>query len=67
MVGQAKCRTTQIQPKAIGGSIFGFFKNFDTCRPEVGGDVIFGVAEDWVGMDVRATFDESGLNSGLII
>ena len=30
-------------------------------------DVISGVALDYVGMDARATLDESGLNSGRII
>ena len=30
-------------------------------------DVISGVALDYVGMDARATFGESGLNSGRII
>ena len=34
---------------------------------EVAGDVIYGVAVDYVGMDVRATFGESGLDSGRII
>ena len=34
---------------------------------EVAGDVISGVAVDHVSMDVRATFGESGLNSGRII
>ena len=31
------------------------------------GDVISDVAVDWVGMDVPATFGDSGLNSGRII
>ena len=30
-------------------------------------DVISGVAVDYVNMDVRATFGESGLNGGRII
>ena len=39
----------------------------DNCRSEVAGDVISGVAVDYVGMDVRATFGESGLkNDGII-
>ena len=38
--------------------------NFDKCLSEVVGDIIFGVAADYVGMDVRATFGESALNSG---
>ena len=65
-MGQAKCNTTKIRPKAVGGAIFGRFSNFDKCRSEVAGDVISGVAVDKVGMDVRATFGESGLNSGRI-
>ena len=40
---------------------------FDQSRSEVAGDVISGVAEEYVGMDVGATFGESGLNSGRII
>ena len=55
----------------IGGSIFGHFSNFDKCRLEAAGDVISGVAVDsvgmYVGIDVRATFGESGSNSGRII
>ena len=42
------------------------FANFDKCRSEVPSDVISGVAVYYVGMDVRATFGESGLNSGRI-
>ena len=34
---------------------------------EVASDVISGVATDYVGIDVRATFGESALNSGQII
>ena len=33
-------------------------------RSEVAGDVISCVAVGYVGLDVRATFGESGLNSG---
>ena len=36
-------------------------------RSEVAGDVISGVAVEYVVMDVRATFGESALNSGRII
>ena len=36
-------------------------------RPKVAGDVIAGVAADKVGMDVRANFGESTLDSGRII
>ena len=61
--GQAKRRATQIRPKAVGSDIFGRFSNFDKCRLEVDGDVISGVAVEYVGVDVRATFGESGLNT----
>ena len=64
---QAKRRATKIRPKAIGSGIFGRFPNFDKCRSEVAGDVMSGVAVHYVGMDVRSTFGESGLNSGRII
>ena len=43
---------------------FGCFPNFDKCLSEVAGDVISGVAVELVGMDVRMTCGESGLNSG---
>ena len=43
--------------------MFGRFPHFDKCRSEVAAEVILGVAEDYVWMDVRATFGESGLNS----
>ena len=46
LVGQVKCHTTKIQPKAVGSSIFGRFLNFDKCRSEVASDVISGVASD---------------------
>ena len=40
-------RVTEIQPKAVRGSIFGrFISNFDKCKPEVAGDVIAGVSID---------------------
>ena len=64
---QAKRRATNIRPNAVAGGIFGRFVNFDKCRSEVAGDVISGLAVDYVGTDVRATFGESGLNSGRII
>ena len=66
-MGQAKRRATNIQPKAVGSDIFGYFPNFDKCRSEVAGDVMSGVAVDHVGVDVRSTIGESGLNSGRII
>ena len=55
------------KPKALGGGIFGRFLNIDKCRSEVAGDVISHVALDYFGMDVRATFGESGVNSDWII
>ena len=64
---QAKRRATKIRPKTIGSGIFGRVPNLDKCRSEVADDVISGVTVDYVGMDVRATFGESGLNSGRII
>ena len=66
LVGQAKRRADQIRPKAVVGGIFnGFLRgNF---RPQVANDVISGVDVDCVGMDVSATFGESGLNRGRII
>ena len=57
--GQAKRHATKIRPKAVAGDIFGHFANFDKCRLEAAGDVTFGTAEDYVDMDVRATFGES--------
>ena len=60
LVRQAKRRATKIRAKGVVGSIFGRFANFDKCRWEVAGDVISGVAVDYIGMNVRATFVESG-------
>ena len=65
--GQVKRRTTNILYKAVGSGIFGRFPNEDNSRSEVADDVISGVALDCVGVDVRATFGESRLNSGRII
>ena len=64
--GRIKRRATKIQPKAVGSGIFGRYPNFDQYRSEVAGDVISGVAIDYVGVDVlvRATFGEIGLNNG---
>ena len=67
LVGQGKRRATKSRPKAVGSGIFGRSANFNKCRSEIAGDVIAGVAIDLVGLDVRATFGESGLNSGRII
>ena len=41
--------------------------NFDKCRPEEAGDVMSGVALDYVGTDVRASFSGPRLNNGRII
>ena len=66
-MGQAKRSDTKIRPKAVGSGIFSRVANFDKSRLKEAGDVISDVAVDCVGMDVRATFDEYGLNSGRII
>ena len=42
---------------------FRFFLNFDTCQPEVVRDVIHGMVDQDVGMDVRANFGDSMLKS----
>ena len=36
----------------------GPFSNFDKCRPEVAGDVIYGAALVNIGVDVNAKFDD---------
>ena len=59
LVGQAKRRATTMRPKAGR-----FFSNFEKCRPEVAGEVITGVAVDYVSMDVRVEFGDSTLNTG---
>ena len=41
------------------------FLNFDKCRPEAAGDVISGMALDYVGVDVRATFGDYKLNQSI--
>ena len=46
------------------------FSNFDKCRSEVAGDVMSGVAVQYVGgMDVCSTFGESNSdrNTGLFV
>ena len=55
-----KRRATEIRHKAIESGNFDRFPNFDKCRSEVAGDVISGVAVDYVGMDVRAAFGDMG-------
>ena len=64
---QAKHRTIEIRPKAVGSGIFAHIVNFDKWRSEAGGDVVSGVAVGQVGVYVRAAFGESELNSGRII
>ena len=54
--GPGKTTRHKIRPKAIGGSIFGRFSDFDKCRLEVAGDAISNTT---VGMDVRVKFAES--------
>ena len=41
--------------------------NVDKCRPEAAGDVISGMALEYVGADVPANIGDSTLNSGRII
>ena len=67
LLGQAKRHHTKIRPKAIGGGIFRPFSSFDKCRPKAAGDVMSGVAVDYVGMDVNIKVGDSTLNRGLII
>ena len=42
------------------------FSNFDQCRPEAAGDVMSGMALDYVGR-VPESFGDSRLNNGRII
>ena len=67
LVGQAKCRASKIRPNAVEGWFFGRFSNFDKCRPEVADDVIFGVAETMVDINLHVKFGGSMLKSGRII
>ena len=48
MVGQTKRCATKIRQKVVGSGIFVPFPNFDKCQSDVAGDVIFGVAIDYV-------------------
>ena len=52
LVGQAKRSGTKIRPKVVRSGIFARFPNFDKYLSEVAGDVICGMAVDYVGMDV---------------
>ena len=49
--------------KAVGCGI----SNLDKCRPEAAGDVISGMAIDYLGRHVRANLGDYRLNSGQII
>ena len=49
----------EIRPKALH---FRPFSNFDKCRLEVAGDVISGVAVDWISVDVCTKFGDSVSN-----
>ena len=40
--------------ETVGFGIFGRYLNFDNCHPEVVSDVIYGRADQDVGMDVCA-------------
>ena len=42
--------------EAVGCGIFDRFLNFDSCQPDVVSDVISGMVEQDVGMDVCANF-----------
>ena len=57
--GQAKRCTTKIQPKAVGGSIYQPFSNFDNFRPEVDSEIISGVVIDPTGAKVSVKFGDS--------
>ena len=60
-------RSGENRPKAGECGILGYFQNFDKCRLESAGDIIFSVALDYVGMNVRAKIGNSRLNIGRII
>ena len=47
--------------EAVVCSIFYHFLNFDNCQPEVVSDVISGMVDHDVGMDVCANFGNSRL------
>ena len=50
-IQQRRCRMQHFRP----------FLNFDNCHPEVVGDIISGMVDQDVGMDVCANFADSGL------
>ena len=49
--------------EAVGFGIFANFWNFDNYHPEVVSDVISGMADQDVGLDVCANFDDYSLKS----
>ena len=51
LVGTGKSRATKILSKAVGGSIFTYFK-LRVCWPEVARGVLSGVAAAYVNLDV---------------
>ena len=49
--------------EAVRCDISDRFLNFDNCQPEVVSDVMSGMADQDVDMDVRANFGDSRLKS----
>ena len=47
--------------EAVGCGIFDRFLNFDNCQPAVVGDVISGMVDQDIGMDICANFGDSKL------
>ena len=55
--------STKIQLKAVRDRVFRrFLLKFNKCRPEVAGDVIFGVVTYTAGMDARVQLGDSSSN-----
>ena len=44
--------------EAVGWGIFYRFLNFENCQPEVVNDVIYGMVDQDIGMDVCANFGD---------
>ena len=57
----------KFNPKSSEAAFSAVFSNIDNCRPQIASDVISGVSLGYVGVDVRAKFGDSRLNSGRII
>ena len=51
----------EVPPETVGCGIFDRFLNFYNCRPEIVSDVISGMADHDVGMDVCGIFGDSRL------